>query len=888
MGLKKTPRFLLLTVGYAILLQASYLAALLLRFEAEVPARFWAGYLELAPVFTLLSLIGFFLAGLYHGLWRYASTVTLFQVVKGVTLSALSMALIMFFTPQPLFPRSLIVMVWLVELVMLGGLRFAWRLSRERVLGPGPRHAIRTVVVGADHTGVHLIQEMRRSGGPERLTPIAFIDDDGRLTGHLLEGVEVLGTIADLPRVLREKPVEMVVISDPGMPARVVREIASCCAEANVRVKTLPGLSDLQQGRTALSQMRDMRIEDLLGRQPVQLDLNEVVGFLRNQRVLVTGAGGSIGSELARQIAGFAPAELVLLDHAENGLYYVHNELVTQHPRLPIHPVVADIKDAEGIEGVFVRFRPTVVFHAAAHKHVPLLEANPREAVLNNIVGTRILVDASHAHAVSKFVLISTDKAVNPTSVMGASKRVCEMILQSRSQRSRTLFVAVRFGNVLGSDGSVIPLFQRQLQRGGPITVTHPEARRFFMTIPEAVRLVLQAGAMGRGGEVLLLDMGEQVRILDLARQLIRMAGLHEGEDIDIEFTGLRPGEKLYEELHSDAERTRITRHERILAWELDARDEESLMADLVALEAAAHEGKAGGIKDQLRRIVPEYREPRHDALEPVPATPLVELPVAVALRAPAPRPVLADRVRRGVEGAVALALLALSLPIWLLVWLEARRARVHLLTREVLIGRTRRRGQRRNAGEATAIERRNIERRTQNLLGQPFRCLRFRSDLGPVTRWLASHHLNKLPMLLNVVRCEMALVGPRAEREEQVLRWKSLLPDYDRRFTVLPGLTGLAQISTPAATDAEAVARRAQYDLYYVEHHSLLLDIRTLFRTLTVIIRPAEARRESAEGKASAGPGRRGEYTDSVLSAPARTSRHPAGGPPVVKGVTR
>jgi FlaA1/EpsC-like NDP-sugar epimerase len=316
--------------------------------------------------------------------------------------------------------------------------------------------------------------------------------------------------------------------------------------------------------------MRDMRIEDLLGREPVQLNLAEVAEFLRGERVLVTGAGGSIGSELARQVAEFGPSELVLLDQSENGLYYVHNELLALRPGLPVHPVVGNIQDREMLENLFRTFRPTLVLHAAAHKHVPLLEMNPREAVLNNIVGTRNLVQISDRHQVHKFVLISTDKAVNPSSVMGASKRVCEMLLQSRSQHSATRFVAVRFGNVLGSEGSVIPLFQRQLARGGPLTVTHPETRRYFMIIPEAVRLVLQAGAMGRGGEVFLLEMGEQVRILDLARQLIRLQGLREGEDIEIVFTGLRPGEKLFEEIHSAGERTCMNRHERILGWELD------------------------------------------------------------------------------------------------------------------------------------------------------------------------------------------------------------------------------------------------------------------------------------------------------------------------------
>ncbi len=872
MGLKKAPRFFLLTVGYSVLLQACFLVSLLLRFEGDIPARYWHGYLLATPWFTALSLAGFFASGLYHGLWRYASTVTLFQVFKGVTLSAAALVGIMLFTPEPLFPRSLIVMIWIWELVLLGGTRFAWRLSRERVLGPMPSRALRTLIVGADHTGVHLIQEMRRAhDGAETLNPVGFIDDDGRLTGHLVEGVRVWGTIAELPRVLEDQRAEMVIISDVGVPAKVVREIARFCAEANVRVKTLPGLSEMQHGRTALSQMRDMRIEDLLGREPVQLNMGELAEFLRGQRVMVTGAGGSIGSELARQVAGFEPAELILLDHAENGLYYVHNELDAEHPGLTLNAVVADIKDAEGLEIAFRRFRPTVVFHAAAHKHVPLLEANPREAVLNNIVGTRFLVDIADRFGVDKFVLISTDKAVNPTSVMGASKRVCEMILQSRSQHSRTRFMAVRFGNVLGSDGSVIPLFQRQIDRGGPITVTHPEARRFFMTIPEAVRLVLQAGAMGHGGEVFLLDMGEQVRIVDLARQLIRMSGLREGDDIEIVYTGLRPGEKLYEELHSAAERTRLTRHERIIMWELDARDEAGLLSEVVELIAIAENGDREAVKRQLHRLVPDYREPRIDAAAPPPASAVIELPVSVPQR---PRAYATARdlratARGALDWALALALLALASPLWALLVVEGRlRGARDILLRETRIGRTRRALERRGQRDLPAIDRRSIQRRTQDLLGTPIHCARFRSDLGPVSRWTARRRLDTLPFLLNVLRGEMALVGPGAEREDMVLRWKGVLPEYERRFTVLPGITGLAQIAEYSDGDSGRIGRRVQFDLHYIEHRSLVLDIRTLLRTVGVVLR--RPRRLPAHAAAE------------------RPGPAIAGNPPAVKGVTR
>ena len=841
MRMRKTPRFLILTLGYAALLQIAYLGALMLRFEGDVPARFLQGYAQAAPWFTVLSLAGFFASGLYHGLWRYASTVTLFQVFKGVTLSSGALVAILFFSPTPLFPRSLIVMVWLVELVVIGGARFAWRISRERVLGPMPSRALRTLVFGADHTGVHLVQEMRRSdeNGAEVLNPIGFIDDDQRLSGHMVEGVRVWGTIADLPRVLEDQRVEMVILSDPGMPAKVVREIARFCGDANVRVRTLPGLSDLQHGRTALSQMRDMRIEDLLGRQPVQLNLGELAEFLRGQRVLVTGAGGSIGSELARQVSGFGPAALVLLDHAENGLYFIHNELAAQHPEIELTPVVADIKDARGVDLAFSRFRPSVVFHAAAHKHVPLLEVSPREAVLNNIVGTRNLVRAADAHHVDKFVLISTDKAVNPTSVMGASKRVCEMILQSHSQHSATRFVAVRFGNVLGSDGSVIPLFQKQIARGGPITVTHPEARRFFMTIPEAVRLVLQSAAMGKGGEVFLLDMGEQVRIVDLARQLIRMQGLQEGEDIEIVFTGLRPGEKLYEELHSDAERTRMTRHERILVWDLHAKEESVLLREIEALERVAIHGEPEQVKEMLHAIVPEYLEPHIEAVEPMPASAVVELPATLPVRTEEPVAIpWSERSRRMLDGAIAASLIAVSSPVWLAIGWEARTRGVEPLKKERRMGRSRRSGPRRSRRETPAIDRRSIERRTQDLMGEPIVCARFRTDLGPASRWVARHRLDKLPFLLNVLRGEMALVGPKPEKEELVLRWSDAVPDYARRFAVLPGVTGLAQVSGCPDSDLEEVTRRVRFDLHYVEHRSFLLDLRTLVRTAAVVLR--------------------------------------------------
>ena len=485
MNLKKTPRLFVLTVVYAAFINASCLVSLLLRFEGDVPARYWNSYLHIAPAFTILSLFGYQLAGLYQGLWRYASTVTLFQILKGSLLSAVAMVGIMVFSPHLEMPRSLVIMSWAGQLLLVGGVRFAWRLIRDRVLGPLPNRATRTLVVGADTSGIHIVHEMRRRpAGAEGLAPIGFIDDDQRLTGMVIEGVKVRGTIADLPRIIHEHRAELVIVSDPTMPAKVVREITRYCGEAQVRIKTLPGLSDLNAGRPTLAQIRDVQIEDLLGREPVHLDLQEVAAFLRGKRVLVTGAGGSIGSELARQAAEFSPSELVLLDHAENGLYYVHNELISLHPHLLIRPTVGNIQDVEGMEALFARFRPELVLHAAAHKHVPLLEINPREAVFNNILGTRVLVDAADRHGVEKFVLISTDKAVNPTSVMGALEarvrdgRAEPLAAQRHALRGGALRQRAR------ERGLGDPLFRRQLERGGPLTVTHPDARRYFMTIP--------------------------------------------------------------------------------------------------------------------------------------------------------------------------------------------------------------------------------------------------------------------------------------------------------------------------------------------------------------------------------------------------------------------
>ena len=609
MNLRKLPRTLVLTAGYAALLNAAVVLALILRYDGAPSSAAIAAASRLVPAWTVLSLLGYLVAGLYHGLWRYAGTETLFQMLRGITLSAvLWWAGCLWFGAGAL-PASLTVIVWFAQLALMGAARLSWRLWRDRQLGGHGARAVRTLVVGADHSAVGLVQEMRRRrSGEEAPLPMGFVDPDPRLTGHLVEGLRVLGTLADLPRVLEEQHPELVVIANPELSGRAVRLVAAACEAAGVRLRTVPAMSELPPGaRVTMARVRDVRLEDLLGRASLPPADDEVGAFLHGRRVLVTGAGGSIGAELARQAARFAPASLVLLDHAENGLYFIQRELLDRGVSVPVHAVVADLRDAAGVEGVVAAHRPEVVLHAAAHKHVPLLEDSPREAVLNNVGGTRHLVEASARHAVAHFVLISTDKAVHPSSVMGATKRVCERLVQAASGAGGGRYCAVRFGNVLGSEGSVVPLFQRQLERGGPLTVTHPDATRYFMTIPEAVRLVLQAAAMGSGGEVFLLDMGEPVKVADLARSLIRLAGLREGEDLEIVFTGLRPGEKLHEELHSKAEQARMTKREHILTWDLASEDAVRLAAEVAALERAAETGDAASIRAALRSAVPDY-----------------------------------------------------------------------------------------------------------------------------------------------------------------------------------------------------------------------------------------------------------------------------------------
>jgi FlaA1/EpsC-like NDP-sugar epimerase len=441
---------------------------------------------------------------------------------------------------------------------------------------------------------------------------VGFIDDDPEKHGMRLNGIPVLGSTDSLNELVKKHSVEKVIIALPSAAGKVIRSIVGKCENAQVRFKIIPGLGDLIKGKISVSQIKDVEIEDLLRRDPVVLDEAEISNYLAGKNVLVSGAGGSIGSEICRQVARFKPERLVLLDNAETPLFFIEKELVSSHPELRVIPVIGDVRQKDKVAMTFDLFKPDVVFHAAAYKHVPMMEYNPVESVTNNIGGAMTLADAAHRFGATDFVMISTDKAVNPTNVMGASKRVAELYVQSLAEISATRFTTVRFGNVLGSNGSVIPLFKDQIQKGGPVTVTDPEVVRYFMTIPEAAQLVLQAGCIGNGGEIFLLDMGEPVRIVELAEELIRLSGFIPHEDIEIVYSGLRPGEKLFEELLVAGEGVKPTIHEKIKVLAPVCLDRAWLSNELDYLFVAASTNGVGGILASLRRLVPEFKPAYH------------------------------------------------------------------------------------------------------------------------------------------------------------------------------------------------------------------------------------------------------------------------------------
>ncbi len=578
----------------------------LLRFNFDVPANFafalWWGLIVLLPVHALACRF----AGLYRGIWLFASLPDLKRVLRAVGLSTAAVFLffVFFRHEQQLVPRSLLVLYPMLLVLYMGGGRAAYRMWKEhRLYGGLIAQGKPVVIVGAGRGGAMLARELERSAD---WRVVALVDDDRSKWGRELSGNRIFGGIESLPEVLASEKASHVILAMPSAAAEACRRATNLAVEAGAHVFTVPGLEDVMSGRVAISSIRPVAIEDLLGREPVWIDTRHVAAMIAEKTVLVTGAGGSIGSELCRQVARFGPARLVLLEQSEFALYTVEQWFAVHVPEIELIPLAGDVKDAARLDEVFATYRPQSVFHAAAYKHVPLMEVgNAWQAVRNNVLGTLMLGECAIRHGAERFVLISTDKAVNPTNVMGATKRLAEMVCEAlHRQGGATQFEMVRFGNVLGSTGSVIPKFQAQIARGGPVTVTDPEITRYFMSIPEAAQLVLQAAAMGQGGEIFVLDMGEPVKIVDLARKMIQLSGYAEGE-IRIEFSGLRPVEKLYEELLADAEETRETPHPKLRIARARAVDDDFL-ANLRPWLALAGQGDAA-VREALMRWVPEY-----------------------------------------------------------------------------------------------------------------------------------------------------------------------------------------------------------------------------------------------------------------------------------------
>ena len=603
-------RLIIVVVMTGLIIGSSLLLAYSFRFDFAIPSNYWARIRSLIPAVLIIKLVVFRQFGCFRGWWRYVSMPDLVQIVKASILgSIIFVVYVVLIYRLDQIPRSVLILDGVFCFLLISGIRFLTRAFREHYIPYQPENELpqtRALIIGAGDAGQLIVREIR-SNPQLNLDMIGFIDDDPVKRKGAFQGLTVLGTQQDLDKIVRRKSVDEIIIAIPSASGRQIRAIVERCRESNVRFRILPGVGELIDGRVSIQQIRDIDLNDLLGREQIFLDEMEVNHYLQEKRVLVTGAGGSIGSEICRQIAQFNPQKLILFENGETPLFLIEQELIRTFPHLSIVPIIGDVRNRSRVNVIFDEQQPQVVFHAAAYKHVPMMENNPAEAVNNNVQGTRLLAEAADLIGVEKFVMISTDKAVRPTNVMGATKRVAELFVQSLNKRSKTSFVTTRFGNVLGSNGSVIPTFKEQIKKGGPVTVTHPDVTRFFMTIPEATQLVLQAGSMGSGGEIYLFDMGDAVKIQFLAEELIRLSGLQPHEDIEIVYTGLRPGEKLYEELLLADEGVLSTSHDKICIAQSVTPIHAELVSLIDNLVAAAKALDLPAIRESLQLLVPEY-----------------------------------------------------------------------------------------------------------------------------------------------------------------------------------------------------------------------------------------------------------------------------------------
>lgn len=603
-------RVILLLVEDVIAVMLSSFLALWIRYElifADIDRIFLESIWQYAGINIMCTIAVFYVFHLYTSLWKYASVNELVNITLAVIISGILNTIGMKAFRYPI-PRSYDILYTLILLFMMIFIRFFYRFVRfvkgEYFLKNKKENA-NVMVIGAGDAGAAIVKELRLNKQLKRRVR-CMIDDDPAKQGKYIQGCLVVGGKKDIIPAVKQYGITKIVIAMPSAPKSTIKEIVDLCQHTGCKIRILPGMYQLVNGEVSVSQLRDVEIGDLLGREQIKVNLDEILGYVQNKVVLVTGGGGSIGSEICRQLAGHGVKQLIIVDIYENNIYEIQQELKRKYPELNLVALIASVRNTHRINEIMDKYRPQVVYHAAAHKHVPLMEDSPNEAIKNNVFGTYKTASAAGKHSVERFVLISTDKAVNPTNIMGASKRMCEMIVQTLDKFYATEFVAVRFGNVLGSNGSVIPLFKKQIAEGGPVTVTHPDIIRYFMTIPEAVSLVLQAGAYAKGGEIFVLDMGEPVKIADLAKNLIRLSGFKVGEDIEIQYTGLRPGEKLYEELLMDEEGLQATDNNLIHIGKPIDMDEALFMRQLKELKAAA-EKDSKAIRQMVKEIVPTY-----------------------------------------------------------------------------------------------------------------------------------------------------------------------------------------------------------------------------------------------------------------------------------------